>query len=93
MLRALYGCLESALLWYNLYSSTLEKIGFKINPYDRCVANKEINCSQCTVVFYVDDNKVSHKDPQVVNDVIKEISKYFGDLTFTRGTKYNFLGM
>ena len=43
VLRALYGCLESALLWYQLYSSTLEKLGFVINPYDRCVANKLIN--------------------------------------------------
>ena len=34
VLRALYGCLESALLWYELYSSTLENLGFKINPYD-----------------------------------------------------------
>ena len=32
VLRALYGCLESALLWYNLYSTTLVKHGFKLNP-------------------------------------------------------------
>ena len=70
VLRAIYGCLESALLWYNLYSSTLEKMGFKLNLYDLCVANKMINGSQCTVVFYVDDNKISHKDPAVVNGVI-----------------------
>ena len=34
VLRALYGCLESAFLWYELYSSTLEDLGFVINPYD-----------------------------------------------------------
>ena len=71
VLRALYGCLESALLWYHLYSSTLEKLGFKINPYDKCVANKEINGKQCTIVFYVDDNKISHEDPEVVTSVLK----------------------
>ena len=49
VLRALYGCIESAMLWYDLYSATLEGLGFKINPYDRCVANKVINGSQCTV--------------------------------------------
>ena len=58
VLRALYGCIESALLWYDLYSTTLEKEGFVINPYDRCVANKIINGKQCTIVFYVDDNKL-----------------------------------
>ena len=93
VLRALYGCIESALLWYELYSSTLMKLGFKINPYDRCVANKQINGSQCTVVFYVDDNKISHKDPAVVTSVLDEISAHFGDLTITRGTKHDFLGM
>ena len=61
VIRAIYGCIQSALLWYNLYSATLEKEGYKINPYDRCVANKNINGSLCTVVWYVDDNKVSHK--------------------------------
>ena len=33
LLRALYGCIESALLWYNLFSSILIKMGFEINPY------------------------------------------------------------
>ena len=30
-LRAIYGCLESALLWYHLYSSTLQQMDFKLN--------------------------------------------------------------
>ena len=41
--RAIYGCIESALLWYNLYTTTLEKMGFKLNKYDKCVADKIIN--------------------------------------------------
>jgi hypothetical protein len=70
VLQAIYGCIESALRWYELYSSTLEKEGFKINPYDRCVANKTINGKQCTIVWYVDDNKISHEYPMVVSNVI-----------------------
>ena len=53
LLRALYGCIESALLWYNLYVD------------DRCVANKNIKGKQCTMCWYVDDNKVSHEDCDV----------------------------
>ena len=34
ILRALYGCIESALLWYELYANTLKGLGFKINLYD-----------------------------------------------------------
>ena len=92
-MRALYGCLESALLWYNLYYTTLVDMGFKLNPYDLCVANKIINGNQCTVDFYVDDNKISHKDPKVVKNVIKGIEKHFGKLTVEEGPNFNFLGM
>jgi len=93
VLRAIYGCIQSALLWYDLYVNTLEKLGFAINPYDRCVANKMINGSQCTIVFYVDDNKVSHIDPAVNDEILKIMSDHFGDLTITRGKKHTFLGM
>ena len=51
VLRALYGCIESALLWYNLYSKTLKDMGFEINPYDKCIMNKTINGSQCSIAF------------------------------------------
>ena len=93
VLRALYGCLELALLWYNLYSTTLEELGREINPYDSCIANKMIDGNQCTVAFYVDDNKISHKDPKVVTRVIEQLSEHFGDLKIQRGNKFDLLGM
>ena len=85
IIRALYGCTESALRWYELYLETLHKEGFVINSYDRCVTNKVINGKQCTIVWYVDDNKVSHVDPVVVSEVIDSMKKHFGDLSVTRG--------
>ena len=81
------------MLWYNLYTETLKRMGFILNPYDRCVANKFINGKQCTIVFHVDDNKLSHADEKVVTEIIKEISKHFGDLAVTRGRSHNFLGI
>ena len=68
-------------------------MGFTLNPYDKYVANKLINGRQCTIVFYVDDNKISHKGPTMVTQVLDQISKYFGDLSITRGNKHDFLGM
>ena len=93
VLRALHGCIESAMLWYELYSSTLQDMGFELNPYDKCVANKIIDGKQCTIVFYVDDNKVSHADPTVVTQVLDQIANHFGELSITRGAKHDFLGM
>ena len=91
--KALYGCVQSALLWYELYSNTLKDMGFELNPYDLCVANANIDGKQCTILWYVDDNKISHVDPKVVDKVIKEIESKFGKMSQTRGDKHDFLGM
>ena len=40
----------------------LEVYGFVFNPYDHFVYNMEINWSQITVVWHVNNLKVSHKD-------------------------------
>ena len=45
LLKAHYGCIRSAMLWYKLFVGTLKDMGFKINPYDMCVANKMVNRS------------------------------------------------
>ena len=49
ILKALYGCIELALLWYNTYTSVLQKMGFELNRVDPCVTNKNINGRQCTI--------------------------------------------
>jgi hypothetical protein len=43
LLKALYGCVRSALLWYRLFSEHLQGMGFVLNPYDPCVANCNID--------------------------------------------------
>ena len=42
VLRAIYGCIQSALLWYESYVKTLKGMSFVLNPYDKCVASKII---------------------------------------------------
>jgi hypothetical protein len=49
LLKVLYGCVRSALLWYKLFAGTLKELGFALNPYDSCVANQMIEGSQCTI--------------------------------------------
>ena len=93
IVKALYGCVESALLWYQLFSSELTKIGFTINDYDKCVANKMIDGKQCTITWYVDDVKVSHEDSEVVSNIIQILESKFGTLKTTRGKKHTYLGM
>ena len=42
LIKALYGCIKSALLWYECFTNCLSNMGFKLNDYDKCVANKII---------------------------------------------------
>ena len=93
VLRALYICIEPALLYYNLYVKTLKYLGLIINKYDICVSNKMIDGKQCTIVWYVDDNKLLHVDPNVVTYILEEIKDNFGDMIIRRGDTHNFLGV
>ena len=68
ILKAIYGLLVSAILFYNKFRASLEKVGFECNPYDPCIANKIVNGKQMTIVWHVDDLKSSHVDPRV-NDL------------------------
>jgi len=64
-----------------------------LNPYDICVANKIVDGSQCTISFYVDDNKNSYRDPKLVIEIIEQLKNEFGNDTYTRGKQHDFLGM
>ena len=63
--KALYGLLRSALLFYKKLVSELEDMGFVLNPYDLCVANRMVDGTQQTVCWHVDNLKISHKDAAV----------------------------
>ena len=75
--KVMYSCIKAALLWYELFSSTLKKEAFKLNSYEPCIANKMVNGSQLTVVWYVDDLKVSHTDSKVVDKTLSFLESKF----------------
>jgi hypothetical protein len=91
LLKALYGCIKSAMLWYELFVDTLKSMGFVLNPYDLCVANKMINGKQCTIAWYVDDLKVSHVDKSVVGSILDTIESKFRKLAITTRKKHTYL--
>jgi hypothetical protein len=66
MQKAIYGLLRSTLLFYRKPIVELENAGFKLNPYDPCIANNIISSTQMTVCWHVDDLKVSHINPQEI---------------------------
>ncbi len=59
--KYLYGCLKRTLLFYKKLVSDLTSADFTVNPYDPCVANKRFNCKQMTVLWHVNNLKISHE--------------------------------
>ena len=53
--------------------------------------NITIQDKQCTILWYVGYNKVSHVDEEVKTKVTEKISEHFGNLTVSRGDKHKFL--
>jgi hypothetical protein len=51
LLKALYGCVKSALLWYELFTGTLQEMVFELNPYNTRVANKTVDKTQCPIAL------------------------------------------
>jgi hypothetical protein len=94
--KAIYGMVDSAFLFWLYLSSHLAEHGFEMNPYDVCCMNKEMNGKQCTIVWHVDNLKISHMSAKVVTDVIEMVGKEFGNhkpLTVQRGLLHDYLGM
>jgi hypothetical protein len=96
LLKALYGTLKAARLFWLLLSGKLQEWGFTINGYDACVANKVVDGKQCTIIWHVDDLKISHIDSKVADHIIAMLEAEFGreaPLTVRRGKVHDYLGM
>ena len=97
LLKALYGTLCAAqLFWQKLSKQLIDMWGFVPNKYDDCVVNKMINGHQMTVVWHVNDLKVSHVDTGEVEKFIQQMEETFGKdtpLTVSCGQVHDYLGM
>ena len=85
-------------LYYKKFRKDIATIGFKINPYDVCVVNRNVRDNQHTIVWHVDDVKSSHIDSTVNDDFYNWTESQYGSdeighVTVTRGTKHDYLGM
>ena len=67
--KALYGMLMASILYYKKFKKDIEGIGYNLNLYDMCVANKIVNGKQHTLTWHVDDIKASHLDPKVMTSL------------------------
>ena len=100
-LTALYGTMVASLLYYKKFVKSLKSKGFRLNPYDPCVANKQVKGEQLTVCFHVDDCKISHVNPKVIDEIIEWLRSEYenifedgtGQMKVHRGKNHKYLGM
>ena len=96
MSKALYGMLESSLLYYKKFRNDIEGRGYTVNPYDACVANKDVEDKQHTVCWHVDDLKASHVSTKVNDDFLEWLNEVYGkegEVKATRGDTHDYLAM
>jgi hypothetical protein len=90
--KALYGCVESAKLWYDNLSATLVRLGFKKNRKDQCVFNKVVNGKQLSVVVYVDDLLCSCEDESALEVFAQQLIDAYKEVKVHRGALHSYLG-
>jgi histone deacetylase 1/2 len=91
--KALYGCIESAKLWYDILSVTLIEDGYVKNVIDPCVFNKLVNGIQCTVLIYVDDLFVTCKNLSMIDALESLLKAKFKEVSVHEGPVHSYLGM
>ena len=77
------------------------EVGFNINPYEPCVANKIIDGQQMTICYCVYACKLSHRRSKVNDQMIKWLRQEYesiledrsGKMTVSRGKVHKYLGM
>jgi hypothetical protein len=93
LLKALYGTIEAAKLWYSTLSEYLKEDGFKANEYDQCVFNKVVRDNQVTITLHVDDLMISCVDKTCIEVVLEGLRTRYTRINVQDGNKLDYLGM
>ena len=76
--------LKRTLLFYQKLLVNIQAQGFIMKLYDPCVANKIVASSQMTVIWHVNNLKVSHINPIENTKFAVWLSKTYSTITVKR---------
>ena len=91
--KALYGCVQSAKLWYDKLCKVLEDDGYVKNDYDGCLFNKIVDGVQVTVAFHVDDLLITSVRGEMVDELEALLKSKFQAITINKSDKHSYLAM
>ena len=91
--KALYGCIESAKLWFEHLAESLSKIGFLRNPHEPCLYNKTINEVQITIIVHVDDLMMTSVNQDHLKCLVRELHDMYDVKQHNSGKIHSYIGM
>ena len=91
--KALYGCIESAKLFYTHLKNTLAQIGFSPSNIDPCVYRKKYTEGVCIIGTHVDDLKIFAPNEEIAFQVVDHLRKVYKDINMYEGDVHNYIGM
>jgi Reverse transcriptase (RNA-dependent DNA polymerase) len=92
--RALYGCVESAALWYDNLRETMSTLGYTRNAHEICVLNRrDAVGTQCTATVHLDDLFITSSSADMIDHLTEGLRARYGEISKTQGTILNYLGM
>ena len=92
--KVLYGCVESAALWYQNLRGSFSDLEYTPNEYDICVFNRRNEQGvQCTVAIHVDNLLITSVSSLMIKDLAEGLTKRYGEIARKNGPIVNYLGM
>ena len=92
--KALYGCVESAALWYGNLSKSMTVLGYVCNDSDICVFNRtDSGGVQCTATVHLNDLFITSKSKVMISELTEGLKTRYGEITLAHGPLINYLGM
>ena len=55
-------------------------MGYQRNEYVWCAMKKPVKCKKCTILWNVEDLKMSHVDPDIISSVLADIVTEYGNI-------------
>jgi hypothetical protein len=92
--KALYGTIEAARLWYDMFVKDAIKFGYEVNKVDMCVFSRiEADDSKTVLVLHVDDLFIRAVSETMIDSIIKQWNDTYPGVTEHRGKRIEYLGM
>jgi hypothetical protein len=91
--KALYGCVESARLWFNEVSSHLKSLQYHQSEVDSCVFYKVKDGDTTIIIVYVDDFFISAKSREEIDSIVNNLKSKYISINASYGPIIEYLGM